>query len=300
MRAMLIAVLFAAAGVTAAAQEKEDVPSLLRTSLEDKEAIVWYLHHSGWAIKTRRHLLIFDPVEPEHRPKKGEKEPKGSLANGRIDLEEIAGQNVFIFVSHRHADHYKRSILDWKTSLPYSRYVFGWDEEGVPAHVVKMKSKEEKTIDGIDVLTIDANDEGAGFVVKVDGLVIFHAGDHAHWPGANESFPKEIQRVAAMETPIDLLFLPVATGMGDMDPWITYGAYWAMCELKPRVMFPMHSGGHEKNYKRFVELTESGKVPDYPRGGSMLGVLLKEKPDTQLRAAEKRGNRFHYREGALK
>ena len=28
--------------------------------LREKEAVIWYLGHSGWAIKTVNHFLIFD------------------------------------------------------------------------------------------------------------------------------------------------------------------------------------------------------------------------------------------------
>ena len=56
--------------------------NLLEKELEEKEAIIWYLGHSGWAIKTKNHLLIFDYVE------RGAKPAEPSLSNGYINPSE--------------------------------------------------------------------------------------------------------------------------------------------------------------------------------------------------------------------
>ena len=64
------------------------------------EAVIWYLGHSGWAIKTLNNFLIFDYFNRDRDP------AAPALCNGRINCEEIAGENVTVFVSHEHGDHF--------------------------------------------------------------------------------------------------------------------------------------------------------------------------------------------------
>ena len=37
-----------------------NITTVLKEEINNKEAIIWYLHHSGWAIKTKDYFLIFD------------------------------------------------------------------------------------------------------------------------------------------------------------------------------------------------------------------------------------------------
>ena len=64
-----------------------------KESPEEKEAYIWYLGHSGWAIQTKSRFLIFDYWEST------EPESERALANGHIRPEEIRDQNVIVFVS---------------------------------------------------------------------------------------------------------------------------------------------------------------------------------------------------------
>ncbi len=94
--------------------------SPLNEVLKEGEASVWYLGHSGWAVKTKNHLLIFD-----YSPM-GSKSTELSISNGYVIPSEIKDQNVFVFVSHAHADHYDPEILDWENSIENITYIFGW------------------------------------------------------------------------------------------------------------------------------------------------------------------------------
>jgi len=157
-------------------QKIGDIKDLLEKRLEEKEAIIWYLGHSGWTIKTKNHLLIFDYVGTGRRPT----EP--SLTNGHINPSEIKDQHVFVFVTHEHADHYSRTIFDWEKSVRDITYIFGWQALTEQKYVC-IGPRQRKKIDDMEILTITSTDAGVGFFIKVDGLVIFHAGDHAHWGG---------------------------------------------------------------------------------------------------------------------
>lgn len=91
-------------------------------------------------------------------------------------------------------------------------YVLAMNPETGPGHVF-MRPGEDKEIDGLNVLTIKATDEGLGFLVKTDGLEIFHGGNHALWaaPDFEESFKAEIDKLARPGKPLDVLFLAFTT-----------------------------------------------------------------------------------------
>jgi L-ascorbate metabolism protein UlaG (beta-lactamase superfamily) len=69
---------------------------LLKKELKEGEAIVWYIFHSGWAIKTKTHFLIFDYWQSSNVEAQ-----KLSLDNGFINPNEIKDFNLGVFVSHK-------------------------------------------------------------------------------------------------------------------------------------------------------------------------------------------------------
>lgn len=237
----------------AQAQKKEDIKDLLEKKLEEKEAIIWYLGHSGCAIKTKNHLLIFDYVETGIKPE------KPSLTNGYINPSEIKDQHVFIFVTHEHADHYSRSIFDWEKSIRDITYIFGWQAVTEQKYVC-IGPRQRKKIDDMEISTISSTDSGVGFLIKIDGLVIFHAGDHAHWGGRMEPFTKEIDYLDKSENDFDIAFFAIATGTGQRRDSITEGVFYAMEKLKPKAIFPMHAGGNEHLYEEFAHEAEKKKI----------------------------------------
>jgi L-ascorbate metabolism protein UlaG (beta-lactamase superfamily) len=138
------------------------------------QAIIYYLGHSSWAVKTKSHFLIFDYYE------KNRNAADKSLSNGFINPAEIKGENVFVFVSHKHPDHYDNVIHTWKTSINNITYIAGWNSRGTD--FVGIPPHSYTSIKDLKISTLKSTDEGSGFLVDVDGLTIFHAGDHANWP----------------------------------------------------------------------------------------------------------------------
>lgn len=217
--------------------------------VKESEALIWHLGHSGWAIKTKNAFLIFDYVGQNPTPI----EP--SLSKGYISPSEIADQQVYVFISHSHLDHYDAKILNWATSINNITYILGWQKSLTVPKYVCMNPGETKTIGNIEVSTIRATDAGVGFVVKIDGLVIFHAGDHAYWSYAVglQSFSREIDYINTIEPDIDFMFMPIAAGAGDMRQSIVDGVLYAIDKLGPNAMFPMHAGGKEYLYRTFSQ-----------------------------------------------
>jgi L-ascorbate metabolism protein UlaG (beta-lactamase superfamily) len=239
------------------------------------EAIIWYLFHSGWAIKTRDHLLVFDYFQPRRPP-----EDPG-LCNGRIEPSEIAGADVTVFVTHEHRDHYDPAIFEWQETLPHVTYVVGCPIEGDHPHIF-MGPREERMVDGMKITTIESNDTGVGYVIQVDGLTIFHAGDHANrHQDFSGPFKAEIEYLQSLGIRPDIALMPVSgCGFGDQVA-VKMGVYYALETLKPLAFLPMHSGGGEYRYHEFI--TEA-----------------KQKfPDIEMRAPKASGDHFRYRDGRI-
>jgi ankyrin repeat protein/L-ascorbate metabolism protein UlaG (beta-lactamase superfamily) len=271
-----IADLLIRSGARAKKLEKDHgTPYLSQKSIPEGEALLWYLGTSGWAIKTKSKLLIFDYSIP------GKKPDEPLLVNGFIDPQQIKDQNTYVFITHEHPDHFYPGVFDWKDTVDNITYILGFKPEEAP-EAVYLNPKERKTIDDIDITTIASTDAGVGFLVQVDGLTIFHAGDHACREKAlNEPFTNEIDFLAKRNADIDIAFMPIS-GCGFRDPEaIQKGMDYALDKLKPKVMLPMHVTGFEYQYAEFVQKAE------------------KKKLDVTFDCAENRGDTFYYAAGKL-
>ncbi len=255
--------------------EENFAPSkYLGMQMKDGEAYVWHLGHSGWAVKTKNNLLVFDCWESGRRPD----EP--CIANGFLTPEEMAGLNVTVFASHSHGDHYSPHVLAWKEAVPGIRYVFGFEPEDAGDYIFA-GPRRTITAGDLTVATIESNDSGVGFLVETDGVRIFHAGDHANRQrDFSGPYCAEIDYIANDSGTIDIAFLPVmGCGFGDQVA-VKMGVFYALEKLDPAVFVPMHGGDNTITYREYADETEE-------RG-------LK----TAVAAVRSRGDRFHYRKGA--
>ena len=259
-------------------------PSLSET-VSDGNADMWYLGHCGWAIKTSNHLLVFDYWNPGTNPT----EPL--LANGHINADEIKNLDVTFFVTHDHQDHVDTSIYALKDKLANVRYIYGFDPEQSslfqqtgyhgPAYDY-MLPHETKNIDGMNITTIKANDAGVGYLVNVDGLTIYHAGDHAGWlENAKDGFTGEIDYLAGQVNHVDLAFLNI-TGCHVRDTVSLYeGTCYTLDKLKPTVFLPTHGQNREYVYGQAAQREDIKKY----------GPIVV--------CPECRGDSFHYRNGKI-
>ncbi|MFC1851199.1 ankyrin repeat domain-containing protein, partial [candidate division CSSED10-310 bacterium] len=259
---------------TVALPEKYSHSPQLLKELNDGEAVVWYLGHSGWAIKTRHHLLIFDYWENEVPPE------NAGLVNGYINPAELLGMKVTVFVSHEHRDHYDPKIFNWRKSLPSITYIFGFKPEKFNG-LTFIGPRQKKQLNDLEVITITSNDSGVGFLVKVDGLSIFHAGDHANRKrDFSGPYAKEIDWIKEEALNLDIAFLPISgCGFGDQVA-VKKGAHYAIKKLGPQITFPMHAGGWcEYRYFEFAQETEKVNL------------------DTMMVGVENKGDHYVYKQG---
>jgi len=262
----VVEVLTATGGTPGDAIEEKTRAELLKQELAEGDAAVWYTGHVGYTIKTSERLMIFDYWNPG----KGVNHP--CLANGHIDPAEIAGQNVYVFVTHEHGDHYDTSIFTWENQLPNVKYIYGFRPEDLPQHADSgyngpeyeyIGPHEQRTIDDMVITTIDANDAGVGFYVEVDGLKIYHAGDHAGWAeGERDGYMAEIDYLAELTSDIDMAFVNV-TGCHTHDSLaLAEGTYYTLEKLNPKCWFPTHGNSREYVYREFAEKVADQGIPN--------------------------------------
>jgi L-ascorbate metabolism protein UlaG (beta-lactamase superfamily) len=255
------------------ATERGSSNKISEIQLDTGEAAVWYLFHSGWAVKTSSAFMIFDYLvetpKPEHK----------SLFDGVINPDEIKDQNVYVFISHGHGDHFDKNILKWKKVIPNITYVFGWQAQEAQNHLAFGKDRLSKSIGPLKVKNIFHNFDSipeSAFLIEVDGLTIYFSGDHGNSPGAlNPVYKDNIDYMSQQSDVFDLVFLSIF-GSPTYD-----GELYAIDKFKPRVMLPMHSGGYESGAKGFVKRARS------------------KFPETKFWYPLNKGDRFLYKKGGI-
>jgi L-ascorbate metabolism protein UlaG (beta-lactamase superfamily) len=137
-------------------------------------------------------------------------------------------------------------ILGWQDKIPKLRYVFSDDIPHLPGAVMTAPN-ETYDLGDLTVETLKSTDEGVAFLVSIDGVVIYHAGDLNwwHWMGETEQYNREMEKLYKSQIDqlkgrkIDLAFVPV-------DPRLE-GSYclgigYLMRVADVRYAIPMHFG----------------------------------------------------------
>jgi L-ascorbate metabolism protein UlaG (beta-lactamase superfamily) len=208
-------------------------------------AKITYLTRSGWLAETANHLVLFDyvPYEGKNFDDFVKQEFDNAIKNKK---------QLFIFISHEHEDHFYSRLLDWSKKYSNLEIVLGWNYESFQAGIYKLSGRDEKMIDNLKVAVHPANDAGSGFLVTVDGLTIYHAGDHAQWlPNLKEDFIKEIKYIKEKVGKINIAFVPVE----NRREHVMEGAIAATKMLNPEYILPMHS--NFEDYRIFADKVKS-------------------------------------------
>lgn len=221
-------------------------------------AIVRYLGHCGYAVRTRDHLLVFDYQEARDGQQPKERPAEPTLAKGWIAPEEIKGLKVRVFVSHSHADHWDPVVLTWKSQVPDIAYHFGWKAADGPSQHDFVGPRAELGAGGLEIATINSHHSGVpevAWLVKVDGLVIYHNGDcQPDDPAAEHDFLRSKTEV------VDLAFVFPVYEDGQK---YTLQNLDFFSKFRARAAFPMHARAGDARYVGFREAFRA-KFPGLP------------------------------------
>ncbi len=196
---------------------------------------IQYLSQSGFLIETENgKRLVFDPwlESPKYR----------------LELEDIPKVD-YVFITHAHDDHGLQSGIALAIR-DHATFVSGYDivkyamEQGVQsvekANVGGMFDSGEIGIALTQAVHSSDIGEPVGFVVKVDGMYIYHMGDTGYFAGMN---------TLGNLYNLDIVFIPIG-GRYTMGP---AEAMLAIKDLRPDMAIPMH-------YNTFPKIAQDGEA----------------------------------------
>lgn len=214
-----------------------------------KDISVEYLGGSGFFVAIGGTGMLFDASEHGGDPRRMPE--KAALS---------AMDRLYVFVSHRHEDHFSPAVYD--LCGEDATYVLG---EGVPEPYrgERLAVGEEKSFGPVTVRAFGSTDEGVSFLVTYAGVTLFHAGDLNLWHWREESSVAEIEAAEAAfyaciepipKGTIDVAFFPVDPRQGSM---YDAGAGYFVMTVKPKVFIPMHFQGRADVALRFAVTGET-------------------------------------------
>ena len=188
---------------------------------------VTYLYHSGFTVEDERAMYVFDYY-------------KGKLP------ETEADKQMYVFVSHRHSDHFNPEIFEWEKEHPKIQYILSDDVEADPApNRIFLPPDKKIKIGTLKIETLRSTDEGVAFLVAFRDKRIYHAGDLNwwHWEGESidynrsmrKNYQKEIKKLARKK--IDLAFVVLDPRQGGA---AFSGIDYFMRNVRAEHVFPMH------------------------------------------------------------
>lgn len=218
---------------------------------------ITYIHHSSFVVREQLHsgqkiALLFDYFE-------------GTLPEFEPDI------HLYVFASHKHADHFNLCIFELWKKYKHVTYILGNDiklndkyleRNGIDTRVkdciVTAKSHVEIELQDLTVETLRSTDQGVAFVVTFDGRTIYHAGDLNwwHWKGytdngnriMGERYRQEIDRLIGRH--IDVAFIPTDPRL---EEFYDLGIKYFIEKVGADIIYPMHLWDHYETAERLAQ-----------------------------------------------
>ncbi|MTI60745.1 MAG: MBL fold metallo-hydrolase [Firmicutes bacterium] len=219
------------------------------------KALIYHLYHSGVFLEIDDTVLIFDYYYDIPVP------GREGLEAGVVDTACLKGKRVYVFVTHRHSDHYNPLIFDWQKRVKGIKYILSNDIKikSRGHNMIFMEKYQERIIDDIKVRTYGTTDQGLSYFLEVKDLNIYHAGDLNWWKWPGFSIEKQLQEerdfkneVARIKDEvIDIAFIPVDPRLGEN--YYLAGKYFAQ-SLEPELLVPIHFGDNYQITDKFAAI----------------------------------------------
>jgi L-ascorbate metabolism protein UlaG (beta-lactamase superfamily) len=207
---------------------------------------VWYMGHCGFAVRVGEKLLVFDYLS--ERGTRAEDLSGGGFADGAIDPADLAGLDVYVFVTHSHSDHYDPAILAWADHTENIQYFFGWEAGDDPEHHYLVGPRATAEVDGLQAYTINSHHSGVpevAYLVQVEGRWIYHNGDY------RQDYLSDFPYLRTLTDHMDVAF---TAGLHDERWQYTHQAHYLMEHFQPCALFPMHHGDQEEEGEAFARV----------------------------------------------
>lgn len=232
-----------------------------------------YIYHSGFAIEADEVTVLIDYWKDS-----SDKPGQGLV---RDHLLERPGA-LYVLSSHFHPDHFNPEVLRWRDQRPDIRYIFSKDilkhrrASADDAFYINKGSVYED--DRLRIQAFGSTDVGVSFLLDLQGIRLFHAGDLNNWHWSEESTPQEIRKAEGdflaevrdlqqVAPAVDVALFPVDRRMGRD---YMRGPLQFVERIKTHIFVPMHfsedyEGGNafraqaEANGCRFLAIDRRGQ-----------------------------------------
>jgi ankyrin repeat protein/acetyl esterase/lipase len=269
-RSVAAALIAAGAKKSAIVETNYGKAPQLAATLKEGEAYLWKIGYLGYAVKTKGHLILFNPKGVEESLDAG-------LANGHLNPSELAGQKITILITEPEKRQQGTEGFELSKRMPGVDFVAsrkpaasGAGNPDVPPYRLAVPN-ESFSVGGIRVHTIPALAGGMGYLVEADGVKVFHAGLHVSDNNASNvaRFRKEIDFLKPFG-PIDIAILSVHSHSNDIG--IAYEQFlYLLDQLSPKAVYLLGANIPEE-YTECAEVLRARDVPvTYPEGGIAIG-----------------------------
>ena len=148
-----------------------------------------YIYHSGFAIEAVGTTVIIDYYKDS-----SEEAPDRGIVHDHLLKKP---RTLYVLSSHFHPDHFNRDILSWKEQRPDIRYIFSKDilkhRRATAEDAVYINKGDVYEDENIRIEAFGSTDVGISFLIDLQGVRLFHAGDLNNWHWSEESTPQEIR-----------------------------------------------------------------------------------------------------------
>lgn len=181
---------------------------------------IWWIGQEGFVLKSSRQIIYIDPYLSTYAEKMtaGKPDEHVRIKPAPMEPHDVTHADL-VFCTHDHADHIDpEGIPIIARTSPRARFVvpecareamhsFGIGDERIHA----LRGDDELSIDGVAVHAIPAKHEQfdrhprkgypyLSYVITIDGITVFHAGDTIPYQG-------QVERISKHR--IDLALLPI-------------------------------------------------------------------------------------------
>jgi len=204
--------------------------------LQPQEIAVFFIAQAGFCIKTSSGKIIYidpylsDACERLFRFKR--------MIPAMVAAEDVEAD--FYLVTHHHADHLDPDSIPVVVKNQKTTFVIAPDctflleELQVPTdryHV--LQEGEQVAFKDIIIRAIyadhgDLAPQALGYLIEIEGIKIYHAGDTAFRPG---------EIMASLNSRVDIMIAPINGQYGNMN---AAEAWQLALEVKPKVVIPCH------------------------------------------------------------
>ncbi|SHI68097.1 MBL fold metallo-hydrolase [Parasporobacterium paucivorans] len=211
---------------------------------------ITYVRHSCFTLEIEKTVLIFD------------------YFNGKLPKFDRK-KTICVFSSHGHMDHFNKKIFRLADIYENVYFILSDDiREQVDVHslplategkILYMGPDELLQLENMGIRTLQSTDLGVAFIIRMEGLSIYHGGD-LHWWSWNsegEEFNDNMKKAFLHEMDkikgerFDVAFLPLDPRLQERYSW---GFDYFMRNTYTELAIPMHFWNNYKSLAAFREM----------------------------------------------